>query len=626
MFLNSSFSALLCGDIAEMCFSRYLALLSFFHFTEFLFTAIANRRYLQAIRKLAMVHAGVAFTPRLATSKQADLVTDGIYSWFRHPGYAGWFIWSVSTQIVLCNPICAVLYFIASYRFFRHRVMEEERGLLQFFGPAYVKYQAKVPSGIPFVYAMSTRNMGVWELIKHTGTLVTTDAMVKCAVRSFAFACTSSTAILFGCAYFGITGWIRMVANGSMVCYEINKRFCRQQDWDCYIIGMQALHIGFVFMNSAFVALLCPEPTVFTFARYLALLSFFHFTEFLFTGITNRRSLKALRKVAMVHAGVGFTHRLANSKQADHLLVTNGVYSWFRHPGYTGWFLWSVSTQIVLCNPICTVLYFIASYLFFRDRLIEEEKDLLQFFGPAYAKYQAELIYDIFNWTTNEKARITVIAIANTLDLPERLLSQRVSSRLGSNRLCFDPYDFRQIEQIINGRFKDTGAFDDKALQLASRKVAALSGDLRKAIDIMRQAGEIAVRKKSEKILIEHVQAAIAESQATIRMAYIASLSEHELILFKALVAEVQAKGVEEIRFAELYKQYQIQAHDTYAVMGEMMVRERVSKLASMRLLVLAPVTNNPASRNWFLKKIRLAISLQECNFILNSIEEKENR
>ena len=41
-----------------------------------------------------------------------------------------------------------------------------------------------------------------------------------------------------------------------------------------------------------------------------------------------------------------------------------------------------------------------------------------------------QLIYDVFNWTTNEAGRVNVIAIANTLDLPERLLSQKVTSRL----------------------------------------------------------------------------------------------------------------------------------------------------------------------------------------------------
>ncbi|VDM66014.1 unnamed protein product [Strongylus vulgaris] len=84
-----------------------------------------------------------------------------------------------------------------------------------------------------------------------------------------------------------------------------------------------------------------------------------------------------------------------------------------------------------------------------------------------------ELIYDIFNWTSVESARVSVMAIANTLDLPERLLSQRVTSRIGAARICFQPYEFQEIERIIHDRLKDsTNAIDEAAVQIAARKMS----------------------------------------------------------------------------------------------------------------------------------------------------------
>ena len=41
-----------------------------------------------------------------------------------------------------------------------------------------------------------------------------------------------------------------------------------------------------------------------------------------------------------------------------------------------------------------------------------------------------------------------IIAIANTLDLPERMMA-RVGSRVGMTRVDFKPYAFQQIEAII---------------------------------------------------------------------------------------------------------------------------------------------------------------------------------
>jgi protein-S-isoprenylcysteine O-methyltransferase Ste14 len=32
--------------------------------------------------------------------------------------------------------------------------------------------------------------------------------------------------------------------------------------------------------------------------------------------------------------------------QADHQLITSGVFSLMRHPSYVGWFYWSVGTQV----------------------------------------------------------------------------------------------------------------------------------------------------------------------------------------------------------------------------------------------------------------------------------------
>jgi protein-S-isoprenylcysteine O-methyltransferase len=97
---------------------------------------------------------------------------------------------------------------------------------------------------------------------------------------------------------------------------------------------------------------------------------------------------EALRKAAMFHAGRNFNHIVQSDKKADHLLVTSGVFSWMRHPSYVGWFYWSVGTQLVLGNPICSVAYAIVSWQFFAGRIYIEEYNLLQFFGDDYVNYQ----------------------------------------------------------------------------------------------------------------------------------------------------------------------------------------------------------------------------------------------
>ncbi len=107
----------------------------------------------ELFRKLAMYTAGKNFNHYIQEKKKTDhiLVQTGVYALVRHPSYFGWFFWSIGTQILLANPICTVLYTIATWKFFKSRILYEEFHLIKFFGKQYLNYQSRVPSGIPFV-------------------------------------------------------------------------------------------------------------------------------------------------------------------------------------------------------------------------------------------------------------------------------------------------------------------------------------------------------------------------------------------------------------------------------------------------------------------------------------------
>ena len=88
-----------------------------------------------------------------------------------------------------------------------------------------------------------------------------------------------------------------------------------------------------------------------------------------------------LRIGAMFTAASNFHHIVQEKKAQTHVLVTRGVYAYFRHPSYFGWGLWAISTQVILCNPVSMVAYAFASYSFFAGRIPYEENQLHKFFG-----------------------------------------------------------------------------------------------------------------------------------------------------------------------------------------------------------------------------------------------------
>lgn len=139
----------------------------------------------ECLRKAAMLTAGSNFNHIVQNEKAQShvLVTGGVYSLFRHPSYVGWFYWSIGTQVgrlllptelqrcaeplmffcvkfhlltfslqvLLCNPLCVLCYSLASWRFFRERIEEEELSLIHFFGEDYVEYKQRVSTGLPFI-------------------------------------------------------------------------------------------------------------------------------------------------------------------------------------------------------------------------------------------------------------------------------------------------------------------------------------------------------------------------------------------------------------------------------------------------------------------------------------------
>lgn len=97
---------------------------------------------------------------------------------------------------------------------------------------------------------------------------------------------------------------------------------------------------------------------------------------------------EGIRKGAWLTAKASFTHLVQVSKRPDHKLVTTGIYRFCRHPGYVGWFLWALSTQLLLANVMSTLLFAIVIWRFFNLRIEIEEAYLLEFFGNDYATYK----------------------------------------------------------------------------------------------------------------------------------------------------------------------------------------------------------------------------------------------
>jgi len=108
------------------------------------------------------------------------------------------------------------------------------------------------------------------------------------------------------------------------------------------------------------------------------------------------------------------------------------------------------------------------------------------------------------------KTQFIIVGISNDLRFLENL-DPRVKSSLGEEEIVFPPYNALQLQGILikraNEAFKD-GAIDPAALSKCAAFAAREHGDARRALDLLRVAGEVAERNGDKKIGTKHIDEA----------------------------------------------------------------------------------------------------------------------
>ncbi|XP_030062346.1 origin recognition complex subunit 1 isoform X2 [Microcaecilia unicolor] len=241
--------------------------------------------------------------------------------------------------------------------------------------------------------------------------------------------------------------------------------------------------------------------------------------------------------------------------------------------------------------------------------LLVDELDLL------WTRKQ-NVMYNLFDWPTHKQAKLIVLTIANTMDLPERIMMNRVASRLGLTRMSFQPYTYKQLQQIITSRLNHIKAFEDDAIQLVSRKVAALSGDARRCLDICRRATEIAEfsngKTGSHLVGMAHAMEALEEMFSSSYISAIRHASLQEQLFLRGVLAEFRRSGLEEATFQQVNHQHVALCRMEGLAPPNMSETMAVClRLGACRLLLVEP------SKNDLHLRVRLNVSQEDIMFAL---------
>jgi cell division control protein 6 len=246
--------------------------------------------------------------------------------------------------------------------------------------------------------------------------------------------------------------------------------------------------------------------------------------------------------------------------------------------------------------------------------LIDNKKQMiiivLDEIDQAVKKISDNFIYTLTRLNSElKKAQISLIGISNSLTFMDNL-DPRVRSSLGEEELVFPPYNALQLQDILKGRAEN--AFKDKVLEEGViAKCAAYAarehGDARRALDLLRVAGEIAERENSKKILIKHIDSANQKIERDKMLDIIESEPKQFQLVLKAIMKLSDRYHEGGIFTGDVYNSYQEICDETK---NEVLTQRRVSDiLAEFDMLGIINARVISKGRQGRTREIKLMLS-----------------
>eukprot|EP00484_Ammonia_sp_Unknown_P022605 CAMPEP_0197024136 /NCGR_PEP_ID=MMETSP1384-20130603/4765_1 /TAXON_ID=29189 /ORGANISM="Ammonia sp." /LENGTH=582 /DNA_ID=CAMNT_0042452477 /DNA_START=26 /DNA_END=1774 /DNA_ORIENTATION=+ len=111
---------------------------------------------------------------------------------------------------------------------------------------------------------------------------------------------------------------------------------------------------------------------------------------------------------------------------------------------------------------------------------------------------QQQVLYHLFGWTKRTNCRLILFGIANSIDLTDRFLPRLKQRNFEPELLIFEAYTKQQLIRIIQDRMIGYDYFEEIAIDLCATKVAKMYGDIRKCLEICRNALNLLLVKDAQ--------------------------------------------------------------------------------------------------------------------------------
>jgi cell division control protein 6 len=215
-------------------------------------------------------------------------------------------------------------------------------------------------------------------------------------------------------------------------------------------------------------------------------------------------------------------------------------------------------------------------------------------------------------------SRVSIMGISNDLKFTE-FLDPRVKSSLGEEEIVFPPYDATQLRDILAARaeiaFED-GVLSTDVIPLCAAFAAQEHGDARRALDLLRTAGELAERDQTERADENHVRQAQDKIELDRVIEVVRTLpTQSRVVLFAVILLE--RNGAETINTGEVYNIYRRLCNEIDTdVLTQRRVTDLISELDMLGIVNAVVVSKGRYGRT---KELNLSVPLDDTEAVLTS-------
>ena len=200
-------------------------------------------------------------------------------------------------------------------------------------------------------------------------------------------------------------------------------------------------------------------------------------------------------------------------------------------------------------------------YKLFIDSIDKEKKLLiliLDEIDQLVKKAGDEILYNLTRLNTELKnTEISIVGISNDLVFTENL-DPRIKSSLSEEEIVFPPYNALQLQDILRERAKRAfreGVISEGVIEKCAAYAAREHGDARRALELLRVAGELAERKNENKIKIKHIDDAEEKIERD-RILDIAKTQPKQIQATMLSILNVAEKNENHIFSGDVYRLY----------------------------------------------------------------------